>query len=882
MTDFIIRLEALGRHNVPQAGGKGANLGELAGNAFPVPPGFVIATDACRMFFKAASLSGLSAERTSRHSAEREGQAKQIQEKILNTEIPATLSADILAAYDKLADQSGREVICAVRSSATSEDLAEASFAGQHATYYYVTREGLLTMVRHCWASLWNREAVAYRATHGIDHSDVWMAVVVQEMIHADISGITFTANPVSGSREEVVTEASWGMGAAIVDGRVTPDHYTVAKAGGKILRKQVADKRFMVPPRIDDIAGTRIREVPHALRRKETLTAKLLEVVSHWALKAEDYFGSPQDVEWSIVNGCYFMLQSRPITVMGFEAAVQSVPGRYVVFKPLFENFTDPLTPLTGDVCQFFFSPPLMRLIDQRLYVNLDMMRWLLPLKASDAELAAWLYGFGSDPPRMRISLIKLPLFFCFLFISYLVFGVGFARTRKLPADFMDGFRNFARKIDQDDRSDIQWTVKRLFWWDRIFEPIGNLVFMVNLTSLRYFFFMGLLSKVLRRWVPDIGDEAVALLCSGEADVLSAEMGRDIWGLAKTAKANPAVREQLTTGQPERILPVLQQEPEAADFLNRLNAFLEKNGHRGLKELELKSTRWEEDPAPVLGMIRNYMLVESDADEREKAVTQTRRDLEASVQNALKKFALEKRVKPRWRLIRYLSNRAKYFARLRENSRFYHIMGFNMIRRKIRRIEDDFIQKGKLKCRDDIFFLRVDEIRRMMQGDLDWKAVEPRICERRMEHIHLSKIIPAKSMGIRTTDTQPETGLESGAGMVFNGSPASPGKYEGKARVIMDPATDMELRPGEILVAPYTDPAWTPLFLTAGAAVVEIGSYLSHAGTVAREFGMPCVVDIPDCTTLIQTGASLLVDGSAGVVRILDEGKGDTPWRSL
>ncbi len=875
MNAMILKLEDVGRHDVSKAGGKGANLGELAANAFPIPPGFIISTDACLLFFKTISLDSIFNMLRDAGPDDIQKHCVKIQEKILNADIPEDLSRIILSAYDELEKQRTRGIICAVRSSATAEDLGDASFAGQHATYYYVSRERLLAMVKHCWASLWNPEAAMYRSTHGIDHTSILMAVVVQEMVLSDVSGITFTANPVSGSKDEIVTESSWGMGAAIVDGRVTPDHYVIEKKSLRLLEKRVADKRFMVPPQIAANTKSRLHEVPHELRKKETLTTSLIETATRWALKAQNHFGSPQDVEWAIAGGEYFMLQSRPITAMGREDMEPEIQGRYVLFKPLFENFTDPVTPLTSDCFQFLFTPPLMQLIKGRLYVNVNILQKLLPLKISDEQLADFLYEFGTEPPVAKVSLIKLPFFLCFLFIAYLVIGVGFARTCGLPADFMDRFRNLANKIDRDDSFDILKSLKHLLWWSHIFEPIGNLVLLVNFSATRYIFHLGILKKLIHRWLPDLDEDAASLLCSGTKSVLSAEMGRGIWDLAKAAKSNSMVRRILKTHNPDQILAGLRDKPEATDFLNRLDAFMKQNGHRGLKELELRSPRWEENPAPILGMIRNYMLVDSNPDAHEKAAEKARLDLEKTIQKTLEKFPLEKSSRFRWRIIRHFAYLTKYFARMRENSRFYHIMGFYIIRKKICRIEESFIHQGKLKCRDDIFFLHLNEIDQMETGKLKWEDVEAVIRERRMEHIRLSKINPPKTFGIQMKASIKDENNDDEQDVVLKGQPASPGKYEGIARVILDPSMDVELRPGEILVAPYTDPAWTPLFLTAGATVVEVGSYLSHAGTVAREFGMPCVVDLPDCTTRIQTGAKISVDGDTGIVRLLNEMEG-------
>ena len=375
-------------------------------------------------------------------------------------------------------------------------------------------------------------------------------------------------------------------------------------------------------------------------------------------------------------------------------------------------------------------------------------------------------------------------------------------------------------------------------------------------------------MNKFLRRCVPAPREDAEDLLCSGSKGVLSADMGRGIWALAKEAKRHEPVRKLLQKNKPDKVLDALKAEPEARDFLDQLDRFLAVHGHRAVREFELATPRWDENPTPVLGMVRNYMLVESDPGGHEKNMDQTRTDLMEEIRGRLVKKPLERALGLRWRMIRFMIERARYFTRNRENSRFYHIMAFQIVRKKILEIEAEFLNQGKLRCKGDIFYLNRQEIADMRDGRLGWLEVEDRIRERRIEHIRLSKIIPPKVIGIKIKE-KPLKEAEVDADSIA-GQGASPGEYEGHAHVILDPSIDIELRPGEILVAPYTDPAWTPLFLTAGAAVVEVGSYLSHAGTVAREFGMPCVVDVPECTKLIHTGVRVRVDGDRGLVRVI------------
>jgi len=871
----VLTLGQVRRGDVAVAGGKGANLGEMVAAGFPIPPGFVVSAQACEAFFRHIDLAGRIEGLSELTADALKRRCDEIRRLICQADLPGPLTEAIMSAHADLTRDLGPETVYAVRSSATAEDLGEASFAGQHETYYYVTPDKLLDMVKHCWASLWSPEAVSYRRTQGISHAEVFMAVVVQEMIRSEVSGVTFTANPVSGDLGEIVTESSWGMGAAIVDGRVTPDHWVVAREGLNLKEKRIAEKKYMVPASLEEEQRTRLIETPLDLRKKETLTLDQIRLVSQWALKAEDHFGGPQDLEWAMAQGRFYLLQSRPITIMGREEIGRDLEGAYVIFKPIVENFTEPLTPLTAEAFQVAFSPPLMRIIKGWLYVSLRHIRTILPFKLTDEELAQMLYSFDNQPERFRLSPAKLPFFLAGLYLFYLFMGVFSARTWNIPGDFMDGFRRLARKVDEDDSLGPVEAMTKLFLWARFFQPVGDQVMLVNFTSLRYFIWMGLLQKFLRAWTPDIRSDAESLLCSGAEGVLSAEMGRGIWSLAKTAGKSPRVREILGANKPENALAELKAAPEAQEFLSELDRFLEKNGHRGLKELEMASPRWEENPAPVLGMVRNYLLVEADPEGHEKAVKQARRDLEAEIKTRLEKLPLEKPFRPRWRLLMSMARQSKHFSRMRENSRFYHTLGFYIIRRKVLRIEAELMAQGRLKCKGDVFYLKKKEMDRLRTGELGWLDVEDVIRERRMEYIRLCKMSPPKVIGLKLPVKKSEPA--EGEGETFHGQSASPGAYQGTAHVILDPSTDIELKPGEILVAPYTDPAWTPLFLTAGAAVVEIGSYLSHAGTVAREFGMPCVVDLPDCTKLIHTGDRISVDGDHGLVRLMRGEEGES-----
>lgn len=868
----IARLQEVRKGDVSSAGGKGANLGEMAGQGFPVPPGFVVLAPACRHFFEVIRLAEACRVLPDLSPEELDQRCSSLRALIEKAELPSTLAAAILAEHVELTRGRGHPIVCAVRSSATAEDLAGASFAGQHGTYYYVDEKRLLSMIKHCWASLWSPEAVSYRTTQGLAHDSVFMAVVVQEMVRSEVSGVTFTANPVTGAKDEIVIESSWGMGAAIVDGRVTPDHFILERDGLRLREKRIAEKRFLVPSFLREGAKQRLEPVPHTMRHKPTLSPDQARTVAEWALKTEQHFGCPQDVEWALADNQFYLLQSRPITIMGQQEFCKNREGgKYVFFKQVAENFTDPLTPLSQDLMLgSALVSSVIRVIGGRPYLDLNTLAKIVPLRMSDEDWAKTLFMDNTEPPQVRLAPEKLPMGLLMSLFDLIYFGHVFRRSSDLPVDFMDGFRDRARRVDEDPALGFRETWRRLLFLPDFFDPIGNYALPVNLSSVRYALYLGLLGSLLKRWFPELSPEVGAALISGTEGVLSAQTGLEIWELARSAKRSEKVRELLLNHKPEKVWSELQAEPAAGEFLARLDRFLARYGHRAIKEIELRSTRWEENPAPILGMVRNYLLAETDPLDHEQKVAETRKKHEREIHDGLQKFPLERTLGLRWRLLEYLAGRAKYFTRLRENSRFYWIMGYYGIRKKVLRAEAELIGQGRLKCKDDVFFLHWDELEDMQAGRLGWREVEDRIRERRLEYVRLSKVTPPKSVGIKVLEKPRPSAAESGGGQVLHGQAASAGVYEGSARVIINPSADLELRPGEVLVAPYTDPAWTPLFLTAGAAVVEVGSFLSHAGTVAREYGMPCVVEVDGCTRRLHTGDRLRVDGDKGTVELL------------
>lgn len=885
---YISTLSAVRRSDINRVGGKGANLGELAGKGFPVPSGFVVSAEAYSIFFASLRLQKILLSLGKAGKSELSRACGVIRNTITNASFPGELAESILAAHQRLIGNRGDETVCAVRSSATTEDLAEASFAGQHATYYYVERADLLRMIQYCWASLWSPEAVSYRNACGIEHSAA-MAVVIQEMIRSEISGIIFTANPVTGA-DEIVIEASWGMGAAIVDGRVTPDRYILDHDSLQLLDQRIAEKSVMVPGRLRTETSSRLTEVPPGLQQQQTLNPELLETISFWALKAEKYFGSPQNMEWTVAAGHFFILQSRPISPVGRRSSAAEPDGQYILFQPAGNGPPEPFTPLTADLISLAASP-LLRSIHGHCYFNLRYIRPFFPFRLSDQDLADFFSGLHPENSltslnslsRRKLSLRRLPLALLVWLGGYFLFGVFFARSRNMPEKLSEQDRKAFRTLEKKSKDTPLDSLLRVSLLPNIFDPVGTIPLWINISSMRHLLPFIPLGILLAHWLrrrPDLRSDAFSLFRISSRSPCPDAIDSALEQLAFKAGQFPSIRDQFLQRPSDQVLKALKKDPNARPFLRLFASFMEQHGYRAAKELELQSVRWEEHPNHVIKLIRDRLPAfpdrKSDQKHSEELLPEERIQLTNRIRQYLEQYPLERPFRPRWHLLLLLHKATGRFLRLGERSRSYHLMAMSVVRKKLLGLEKTFLAQGVLKCTGDIFFLRLREIVRIQQGLLGWPDIEERIHQRRHNLIRAMRKTPAKSVGIvgidlPETDNARNTFASSEAPrVILPGQTASPGSYTGRARIIMNPKEGEELLPGEILVAPYTDPSWTPLFLTAGGAVLEIGSYLSHAGTVAREYTLPCIVDVIDCTTRIQTGDLLWLDGEKGEVHIL------------
>jgi len=880
--------QEIGAAEVDLVGGKGANLGEMATRGLPVPPGFCLTASAYREFIQATDLDetirNILAETQLDDPADVKAKSARIRGLITEQSVPTTIAREILDGYHRLGQELGSvdvaQVPVAVRSSATAEDLPTASFAGQQDTYLNVRGEAeLLDRVKHCWASLWTARAVTYRTKQGFDHHRVYLAAVVQAMIQSEVSGILFTANPVTGDRDEVVINASWGLGEAIVSGLVTPDMITVRKSDGHIVSRQVAAKERTIEYAED--GGTVELVTPAERREISALSDDQVAELVALGQQIESHYGVPQDIEWAYAGGRFYILQTRAITTLAPPAEEAAAEMEYN--RTMFvELFPDPLSPVFLSVIQpllhimldftfeaWGFKPPegmeAVGVFYNEPYFNRSYIASALqPLSPPVRE---WLVPqlvnpFGRHEQGIRG---EISLAFAGMIARMLRFMVGF--PDKLPGLIA----RYRAEVAEVAAIPLETTPD-----GEIVAHIRELVFGTASRLLNYDFLMiavidityQMLGRLLERYFGEDTEELRGKLISGVTGNVTMEGNKALWDLAQVAKASPAVTDLLRRYSGREVRAQLEQTPEGRAFLDALEHFLSEYGHREIR-MDIVYPTWGEDPAPVLGFVRGYL----DADEaqsphRQQArLVKERGELAQEVESRLGQDVLGRHlVSP---IFRWVLRQTQAHTRERDTMHFELTRLFPPFRRMLLELGHRWSEQSLINQPDDIFFLRLDEMGELADSP---HSMADEVRARRVEfEANKSRPWPDIIRGseeIYAEAAGPAEGLEGQLG----GVAGSPGVVTGVARVIRGPEEFEKLKNGDILVAPLTTPVWTPLFAIAGGVITEVGSILSHGAIVAREYGIPAVMSVVGATKRVHEGQTITVDGNKGVVYLEPE----------
>ena len=894
---LVCALEETGGKLLPAVGGKAANLGELLQAGLPVPAGFCLTTQAYRSATANGTLDDVHAALARTPADDLPGLAAlaaAARRQVLAAEMPADVAQAVRRAYGEL----GPDAPVAVRSSATAEDLPFASFAGQQDTFLNVVgADAVLAAVRQCWASLWTDRAVSYRASHGISPAAVSLAVVVQRMVDAAVAGVLFTANPVTGRRHEAVIDASPGLGEAVVSGAVNPDRFVVDSATRTLLKRTIGSGGMVVRPLP---GGGTTRTVPSGTAMRPCLDDVQVLALELLGRRAEVHFGAPQDLEWAIDGrGAVWLTQSRPITTLYPTPERQRTPGGtrvYLCFS-LAQGLTRPLTPMglagfrliASSVARAaHFAVPAPRdgpgpyaPAGQRVFFDVTPVlrnavgRAVVPrvFDVMETRSAAVLRQLFDDP---RFSVISRSPWRLLRHI------VPVAARGRVPGSVLRALFRPESALRRVERFGERFratlavpagstAVQRL---DRVERILGHELFPVvpaimPLPALGF----ALLAAAGRLLGSDAGRGALQPVLRGLPNNVTTRMDLELWELAAAIRADAGAAAafdgvlvgdsavpELVRRYRERALPAAVQ--------SGLAGFLGRYGHRAVAEIDLGMPRWSDDPGHILGVLANYLQLDDPVQAPDRQFRVAAQEAEAQVERLV--AAARERGRLRAALVRAALKRTRMFAGLRELPKYHIVEALAAVRRQLQVIGAELAADGRLTEAEDVFFLDLAEVRQALAGEPQRVRVARRreTYERELGRRHIPRVLLSDG-------TEPEAlqagaagtgGAGAGAAGTLTGTPASAGTVSAPARVILEPH-GARLEPGEILVAPSTDPGWTPLFLTAGGLVMEMGGPNSHGAVVAREYGIPAVVGVPDATLLIATGQVVSVDGGAGTV---------------
>ena len=854
------------------------SLAILARAGLPVPDGFNITTAAYQEFVAASGLHAhiLAALETvdAADPATFETASRTITGLFSAAHIPAVIDRAICDAYTNLGSQgishapsssgNGRLLSVAVRSSATAEDLPDASFAGQQETYLNICGEdAVLEAVQRCWASLWTGRAISYRLRQGISPKEVALAVIIQKLVSAEAAGILFTANPVSGSRSEAVINAAWGLGEGIVGGLVTPDSIVVDKSTGRVARRETAEKSVMT---VLTETGTAEQPVPASLKNKAVLNDRQSSELARYGAQIEALYGLPMDIEWALADGKFAILQARPITTLG-EAPLEwkpPLPKGIYMRTSVVDLMPDPLSPLFASlgiptmVAQMYplgkYLTRMQPILPEGYFTTINTYAYM---NAHFSAKAWWWILFGLIPSYPRM-------------------------LRKLVPYWRDEARpNYRAAVTQAQQKDPSRMTATELWQavGEVMEAAGcyidGLMFATMGASAGS---EGLLTKVYDKMARKEGDPPATALVMGWNN-LPARAEKSLYDLADFCRAHELLSSYVSGTPSDQLAEQLTGDQQPAgieagswnEFCQRFDRHLQEFGHM-VFDLDFAKPLPREYPGPMLEAIKMYLRGEgTNPYERQKASEQKRIQTTETVLRRLKGLR-------RWIFVKAL-NWAQPLSEVREDALADIGLGYPVIRQLLHALGERLVKSGVLREAGDIFWLEKAEVEEAVAALAGGQAPEnllDRVDQRKAFWQKAKSATPPpmipfrkKYLGMKTTVWLAESEANQ-TGDTLKGVPTSPGQVTAPACVLHGSEDFTRMRPGDVLVASTTTPAWTPLFAMAAAVVTDIGGPLSHGSIVAREYGIPAVMGTGVATRRIRDGQMVTVDGSSGAVTLL------------
>lgn len=868
MTNYMLPLND--QHaTLEVVGGKGASLTRMTSAGLPVPAGFHVTTAAYRRFVAFNQLEpGIMAalERIDPDDPQTlEASSQEIMQRFTQAAIPADVTSEIVKAYATLP---GTTPAVAVRSSATAEDLPEASFAGQQETYLNISgAESLLGAVRKCWASLWTGRAIAYRARQGISPENIALAVVVQILIDAEVSGILFTANPLNGQRDQMLLNASWGLGEAVVGGLVTPDTLTLEKSSGKVIKRQTADKLVQV---VRVHGGTQEQPVPEKLRQVPVISDEQTSELAHLGNRIEALYGMPMDIEWALAGGKLAILQARPITALPepelpFPTDWKLPKGAYVAMRNnIIELMADPLTPLFKTL-----GLGAVNAVWNRILTTFLGRTGIMP---DDPIIAVNEFAYYNGSMKL------IPMFGIILntrgILQRMFTGAVERWTEVGRPKYIETINLWeAKNLDELPATELLSAARQLT--EAAIEAYGSLVSGVIPAAWMSEAWFTWTYKFLKR-----RDDPSAPTYLMGFDSLPIKAEKSLYDLAQWAQTSADLAaylkdtstKDLIAGFEQRQIPASVNVEDWNAWKSRFQTYLQDYGYM-IYNLDFGNPVPADDPEPVLETFKLYLNdLGTNPHERQQSTANRR---QTAVQT------MQARLKGRWlKSFRKNLERAQKYAPLREDGLAEVGLGYPLVRQMLLELGRRFAEGGLIEKPEEVFWLVEDEVEEVSaqldQGE-DLESISPNIPKRRASREAASRATPPLALFRVSIFGMDLVTMKSGGprrvkGNTFKGVGASPGSITAQACVVKGPEDFSKMKAGDILVAPLTTPAWTPLFTRAAGVVTDVGGPLSHGSIVAREYGIPAVLGTGVATKRLHSGQLIKVDGSAGLVTLLED----------
>lgn len=862
MSSLVLSFQEMEQTQLLLVGGKGLNLGELSKiQGIQVPEGFSVTTVGFQRATEQNETYHALLRQLSKLKPEDRDQIGEISRKIRQVLLEVAIPSDVAKAVTQYLSRFGEDHAYAVRSSATAEDLPHASFAGQQDTYLNIIgKEAILEHISKCWASLFTDRAVIYRMQNGFDHSEIHISVIIQRMVSPQVSGILFTADPVSSNRKVVSIDAGFGLGEALVSGLVSADNYKVKD--GKIIEKRIVSKKLAIYGR--NSGGTETHSIHPDQQMAAALTDEQIVQLARLGRQIEAYFGCPQDIEWCLENDTFYIVQSRPITTLFPIPEAADGDNHVYISVGHQQMMTDAMKPLG---LSFFLltTPAPMKVAGGRLFVDVT------PRLASPKSRQMFIDVLGKSEPLIKDALTTIVERDGFIKI---VDDEGMPGPNQASVDPIDSDPAIVTDLIKRSETSIEELKQTIQMksGSELFDFISE-----DIQELKKILFDPQSSRVIMAamdaafWINDhmyewLGEKNVAdTLSQSVPNNITSEMGLALMDAADVIRPFPEVIDFLRNVKEDPFLDELVTVDGGQEAREAIDAFLTKYGMRCSGEIDISRARWSEKATAILPMIlSNIKNFEPHASKRK--FEQGRLEAIHKEHELLERLKAlpdgEQKVKETKRRIAILRN----FSGYREYPKYGMISRYFVYKQALLKEAEQLVQKNILHEKEDIFYLTFEELREVVRThELDYGLIP----KRKDDYTLYEKLTPPRlitSDGEIIIGEYKRENLPAGA---IVGLAVSSGVIEGRARVIVN-MEEADLEDGDILVTAFTDPSWTPLFVSIKGLVTEVGGLMTHGAVIAREYGLPAVVGVENATKRIKDGQRIRVNGKEGYIEIL------------